>query len=71
MHPTQVRQWKKELVDQAALFFDAKRGPKPVDGQSDTDRLYARIGQLNMEFDGLKKTSGVSRYTVSGMGCSR
>jgi transposase-like protein len=26
VHPTQVRQWKKELVEQAAAFFDGKRG---------------------------------------------
>ena len=61
VHPTQVRQWKKELVDQAALFFDAKRGLKPVDAQSDPERLYAKIGQLNMELDWLKKKSGISR----------
>jgi transposase len=52
VHPTQVRQWKKELVEQAAVFFDGKRGPKPVDAQS---------GQLNMELDWLKKKSGISR----------
>jgi transposase-like protein len=61
VHPSQVRQWKKELVEQAALFFDGKRGPKPVDAQSDPDRLYAKIGQLNMELDWLKKKSGISR----------
>jgi transposase-like protein len=61
VHPTQVRQWKKELVEQAAVFFDGKRGPKPVDAQSDPDRLYAKIGQLNMELDWLKKKSGISR----------
>ena len=61
VHPTQVRQWKKELVEQAAAFFDGKRGPKPIDPQSDPDRLYAKIGQLNMELDWLKKKSGISR----------
>ena len=28
VHPTQVGQWKKELHEQAASIFDAKRGPK-------------------------------------------
>lgn len=28
VHPTQVGLWKKELQDQAADLFDAKRGPQ-------------------------------------------
>ena len=31
VHPTQVGMWKKELQEQAASLFDAKRGPKPAD----------------------------------------
>lgn len=61
VHPTQIRQWKNELVEQAAGIFEVKRGPKVVDAQSDPDRLYAKIGQLNMELDWLKKKSGISQ----------
>lgn len=43
----------------AGELFETKRGPKPVEPQSDPDRLYAKIGQLNMEFEWLKKKSGV------------
>ena len=60
VHPTQVNQWKKELMDNAGNLFEGKRGPKPTNEQSDPDRLYAKIGQLNMELDWLKKKSGIS-----------
>ena len=55
MHPTQVSQWKKELLDNAGSLFEGKRRPKPVNAQNDPDRLYAKIAQLNMELDWLKK----------------
>ena len=60
VHPTQVAQWKEDLLTNAGSLFEGKRGPKPVNAQSDPDRLYAKIGQLNMELDWLKKKSGLS-----------
>jgi len=60
VHPTQVSQWKKDLMDNASSLFDVKRGPKLTNTQNDPDRLYAKIGQLNMELDWLKKKSGLS-----------
>lgn len=58
-HPTQVGVWKKELQEQAASLFDAKRGPKPADPSASPDRLYSEIGRLKMELDWLKKKSGI------------
>ena len=34
VHPTQVNQWKKELMDNAGSLFEGKRGPKPTNEQS-------------------------------------
>ena len=60
VHPTQVGLWKKELHEQAASLFDAKRGPKPIDPSASPERLYSEIGRLKMELDWLKKKSGIS-----------
>jgi transposase-like protein len=60
VHPTQIGLWKKALIENASQLFDVKRGRKSIDPQSDPARLYAKIGQLNMELDWLKKKSGIS-----------
>jgi transposase-like protein len=60
VHPTQVGLWKKELQEQAAGLFNAKRGPKPVDPSASPERLYSEIGRLKMELDWLKKKSGIN-----------
>ena len=60
VHPTQVGLWKKELQEQAASLFDAKRGPKPVEPSANPERLYSEIGRLKMELDWLKKKSGIN-----------
>jgi transposase len=60
VHANQVSQWKKELLEHAGSLFEGKRGPKPINAESNPDRLYAKIGQLNMEMDWLKKKSGIS-----------
>lgn len=52
VHPTQVGLWEKALLENAGQLFDVKRDPKSVDPQSDPERLYAKIGQPNMELDG-------------------
>jgi len=59
VHPTQVSQWKKELLANAGSLFEGKRGPKTAKTQDNPDRLYAKIGQLNMELEWLKKKSGI------------
>ena len=61
VHPNQVGLWKKELQDQAESLFTGKRGPKPVDAASSTERLYSEIGRLKMELDWLKKKSGIGQ----------
>ena len=60
IHPAQVAQWKKAILDQCKVVFEGKRGPKPVSEHSDPERLYSQIGKLKVELDWLKKKSGIS-----------
>ena len=61
VHPTQVGEWKRELIAQAPSIFETKRGPKPADPSASPERLYSEIGRLKMELDWLKKKSGIDQ----------
>jgi putative transposase len=61
VHPTQVAQWKKQLLDEAAQVFASGRDRKAEDADVLSARLYQEIGQLKMELDWLKKKSGHER----------
>lgn len=57
VHASQIKQWKKQLLDQASvLFADPKEKKKTTDKQVQT--LHAKIGQLTMENDFLVKVLG-------------
>ncbi len=60
VHPVQVGQWKKAILDQAGTLFEGKGGPKPVAEKDAPERLYSEIGRLKMELDWLKKKSGIN-----------
>ena len=60
VHPVQVGQWKKAILEQAGTLFEVTRGRRKVDACAAPERLYSEIGRLKMELDWLKKKSGVS-----------
>jgi len=55
LHPNQISQWKQEFVEKSEMIFEAKHSSKNKTGEQDTDKLYTKIGRLEMENDFLKK----------------
>ena len=57
--PQQVSQWKAQLLEHSAEAFARGHPPSGVDAEvkAREDKLYRKIGQLEMECDFLKKKS--------------
>jgi len=56
VHPVQISQWKKQLLDGAESLFGDGRRREQEEGQALQAELYERIGRLNMEVEWLKKS---------------
>ena len=56
VHPVQISQWKKQLLDGAESLFRDGRRREHEDGQALQAELFERIGRLNMEAEWLKKS---------------
>jgi transposase len=55
VHPNMIAKWKQEFLERAAEIFETKSPDKQA--VVDIDKLYSKIGQLEMERDFLKKVS--------------
>jgi transposase len=58
VHPVQVGQWKKALIEGAASLFE-RRGRKGGDVEAEKAALERKVGQLTIEIDWLKKKLGM------------
>ena len=52
VHPTMISKWKNEFLEKADAVFDKK---SEAESEVDPEKLYAKIGQLEIENDFLKK----------------
>jgi len=55
LHPTMISKWKQEFIERSSEIFSTKAPAE--DFEAEKQRLYAKIGQLEMEHDWLKKIS--------------
>ena len=55
VHPVQISQWKKQLLDGVETIFRDGRQREREEGQALQAELYEKIGRLNMEIEWLKK----------------
>lgn len=59
VHPNQITNWKRQLLDSLPQAFSRRREQSVQDQQELVDMLYQQIGQLKVELDWLKKKSGL------------
>ena len=52
IHPNMISRWKKEFLERAPELFEKSSLDKKED--TDLEKLYAKIGQLEMEKEYLK-----------------
>lgn len=55
LHPNQISQWKKQLLDEAQSIFAIKSNNSQRKQEKLEAQLYQQIGQLAVELDWLKK----------------
>lgn len=53
VHPNMISKWKQEFLDKSSGVFDKKSDEETG---IDPEKLYAKIGQLEVENDFLKKS---------------
>ncbi len=65
VHPNQISQWKRELLESGETIFSNKGARQQREQEVLHAELYEQIGRLNMELGRLKKSCPV-RLRPSG-----
>jgi transposase-like protein len=66
VHPVQIAQWKRQLLEASAgVFENGAAGRREREQEQLVEQLYQEIGQLKVEVDWLRK-KGLSRLSNNG-----
>ena len=57
VHPNQIRNWRKQLLEMLPDLFTDRRKKRDKDQEELISELYRQIGQMKVELDWLKKKS--------------
>lgn len=58
VHQTMINAWKKQAVEGMAMVFSGKAEAADAAREGEIDQLHAKIGQLVVERDFLRRASG-------------
>ena len=59
VHPNQIMQWRKQLLELLPEIFSRRKDNDKQEQEELAAELYQQIGQLKVELDWLKKKSGL------------
>jgi len=59
VHPNQIANWKKQLLDSVPGIFSNHRDRENADKEKVLECLYGEIGRLKVELDWLKKKQSI------------
>ncbi len=58
IHQTLINAWKRQAVEGMAAVFSGKAEAAEADREAEVEKLHAKIGQLVVERDFLRRASG-------------
>lgn len=64
IHPQQVTQWKKELLESGPEIFATKTESNSKRIEKERDELFKTIGHQQVRIDWLKKKLGITRIPI-------
>jgi transposase-like protein len=59
VHVSQINLWKRQLMEAAPHIFSSKKDREVKKIEQEKERLYRKVGELQVEVDWLKKKTGV------------